>query len=158
VDNIPAKEKLISELTEMKYLIDFHLNELNGQHTKLELTDKFLFREMPEMLANVQYKFDELLEEENKVDTVSMSITVDNWRIIDPQEIDRINKIFDSHHVFFEIERTEVVEVQARSINSYIEVIGDGKIKYYVGDTPTTDKLSVFMNREPDIQYTPAKK
>lgn len=158
MDNIPAKEKLISELTEMKYLIEFHIGELNGQHTKLELTDKFIFREMPDLLSNVQYKFDEMLEEENKVNPVSMSITVDNWRIIDPQEIDKINKIFSSNHVFFEIERTEVVEVQARSINSYIEVIGDGKIKYYVGDTPTLDKLSIFMNREPDIQYTPAKK
>lgn len=158
MNNISTKEKLISQLVEMKYGIEFQISELNLDNTDMKTIEKFLFEELSEGLIGLQYRFDELIDEETEVSNVHSSTTVDNWRITNPQEIDRINKMFDSHHVFFEIERIETVEVQARSISEHIQVIGDGKHKYHVSDDSAIKVLESLTDREPDIQYTPAKK
>lgn len=156
MSDLPVKEKLISDLVSLKYTIDYHVNELQADRVDLKLLERFLFDELADTITALQYRYDELTEED-KVYKFTVSDTIDNWRITAPQEIEKINNAYGTNHVFFEIERVESVELETRTIYEYIQVIGDGKHKYL---NPTDEQMLVLENltdREPDVQYSPVK-
>lgn len=156
MSNLPVKEKLLSDFVDLKYALEYHINEIHADRVDLKALEKFLFEELSENLIALQYRYDELAEED-EVHKLTVSDTIDNWRITDPQEIEKINKVYETNHVFFEIERVESVELETRTIYEYIQVIGDGKHKYLHPNDEQLQVLESLTDREPDVQYSPVK-